>query len=111
MPCKAKTTCNRGRENTYSVIRGVVPRGHFEHVSAILASLSWDVAAISLIQSWETDRHVEGQSEGRMKEDVERKLQCWEGSADRGGCVCSLLRAWVLPSTSFHWSNESPARI
>lgn len=47
MPCMAKTTCKRGRQNTYSVIRVVVPRGHFEHASAILASLSWDVAAFS----------------------------------------------------------------
>lgn len=100
MPCTAKTTCKRGgeRENTYSVIRDVVPRGHSEHGSATLASLSWDVAALSLIQSWETDRHVEGQSEGRMEEDLERKLLCW-GVAEREGCVCSLLHAGVLPST------------
>lgn len=111
MPRTAKTTCKRGRENTYSVIRGVVPRGHFEHASAILASLSWDVAALSWVQSWESDRHVEGQCEGRMKEDLERKLLCWEGFADRGGRVCSLLHAWALSFTSFHWSNESPAWI
>lgn len=89
LPHKAKTTHRRGRESTYSVIRGVVPRGHFEHVSAISASLSWDVAALSLIQSWETDRPAEGECEGRMKEDLEQKLLCWEGIADRGGCVCS----------------------
>lgn len=65
------------------------------------------MATLSLIQSWETDRHVEGQSEGRMKEDLERKLLCWEGFADRGGCACSLLHAWVLPSMGFHWNNES----
>lgn len=46
MPCRAKTTCKKGRENTYRVTRGVVPRGHSEHVSAILASLSWDMAAL-----------------------------------------------------------------
>lgn len=88
-----------------------MPRGHFEHVSVILASLSWDVAAIYLIQSCEADRHVEGQSEEGTNEDLGRKLVCGKGTADRGGCMRSLLRAWVSSSVYFHLSNESPAWI
>ena len=88
-----------------------MPRGHFEHVSVILASLSWDMAAIYLIRSCEADGHVEGQPEERTKEDLEQKLTCWEGIAGRGGCVRSLLYAWVLSSVYFHFSNESPAWI
>lgn len=39
-------------------------------------SLSRDMAAIYLIQSCEADEHVEGQSEERIEEDLERKLAC-----------------------------------
>lgn len=88
-----------------------MPRGHFEHVSVILASLSWDVAAIYLIQPCEADGHVEGQPEERMKEDLERKLACWGRIADRGGHVSSPLRTHVSSSAYFHLSNGSPARI
>lgn len=82
-----------------------------KHVSVILASLSWDMAAIYLIQPCEADGHVEGQPEERMKEDLERNAACREGIADGGGRVRLPLRACVLSSASFHLSNESPAQI
>lgn len=87
-----------------------MPRGHFECVSVILASLSWDMAAIYLIQSCKADGHVEGQSEERLKEDLERKLVCWVGISDRSPCV---LAAACMGSV-FHvlpLKNESPAQI
>lgn len=65
MPHKAKTTCERARENICSVIGSIMPRGHFEHVSVILASLPWDVAAIYLIQSCEADRLDRGSVQGK----------------------------------------------
>lgn len=64
------------------------------NTSVILASLSWDMAAIYLTLSCEAAGRVVGQWKERVKEELERKLAHWEGiPSNAHQCVCFIFHA------------------
>lgn len=91
-------------ENACSVIRNIMSEGLFEHVSAILASFLWDMAAIYLTLSCGAAGRVAGQWQERVKEELEWKLVHWEIPSSAHQCVHFIFHALAkLP-------NGSPAR-